>query len=272
MPFAPPRHLIPVAGAQAFFIVLMSAVALAALIWAVRRQDWVLCVLLPAAGLSSFIEPTYDTVGVATWSPKSISVFHMYGGHVFNPIIFPLGYMMWVGLGTYFAFWIFDRRWERRRVVRVFLVLALCEPAMEYPWLWTHLLAYQGPQPYKLFGYSILWNAINTAGVAVTGSVLLWLNDSGRTTGRDLRYVAALPFAMIGVYVITGAPGWFVMHIDHAPTLVLWAGGTVTLLIGHQITVACIDWAQGWNARRSVVSDPDGALAALTAERVVIPT
>jgi hypothetical protein len=267
MRFEPPKHLAPIAGAEAFFTVFMAVCVLAVLIWAARRREWLLFVLLPAAAISSLVEPIYDFVGVAWWSNRTTSVFTVFGSHVFNPLLFPLGYVMWVGLGTYFAFRIFERRWERRRVVRVFVVLALCEPALEYPWLWTHLLSYYGPQAYKVFGYSVLWNAINTAGVAATGAALLWMKDSGRLAGRGILDVAILPFAMSGVYVIVGWPGWFVMHIDRVPTIVVWLGGTVTLILGHRITVACIDWADKWNAGlvgdRADTREPDRSPAVL---------
>jgi hypothetical protein len=250
MRFRAPTNLTPVAGSEAFFTILMAVVIAGVLIWAARRREWMLFVLLPAAAVSSFIEPIYDFVGIAWWSNRATSVFTVFGTHIFNPLLFPLGYVMWVGLGTYFSYWIFQHRWDRRRVVRVFIVLALCEPALEYPWLWTHLLSYYGPQPFKLFGYSVLWNAINTAGVAATGAALLWLKDTGRLEGRGIRHVATLPFAMIGVYVIVGSPGWFVMHIDNVPTVVMWIGGSITLFLGHHITVGCIDWVDQWNARR----------------------
>lgn len=106
---APPTDLVAYSWAEPFFCALMGVVVLAALVWAIARKEWILVVLLPAAAVSSLIEPFYDFVAGAWWATNLTSSFESFDGRIFNPFFFPLGYAVWVGLGAYAAYRIFAK-------------------------------------------------------------------------------------------------------------------------------------------------------------------
>jgi hypothetical protein len=224
----PPLGLHADSGAELFFAVLMAVVVVGACAWTLRRRNPLLLILAVAAAASSFIEPVYDYLGQAWWSTDLTTSFTSFGGRVFCPTIFPLGYAMWIGLGSYASFRVFERRPSRNSILKAFVLLALCEPALELPWLATHLFRYYGHQPFRVIGYSLVWDAINTAGIAITGAVLLWLGDRGSLRGRGALLVAILPFAVIGWYCAAGWPLWLAMHTS-APVWVRWVLGALAI-------------------------------------------
>jgi hypothetical protein len=257
--FAPPLALRANQGAELFFTVLMAVVIGAACAWTLRRRDPLLTVLCIAAAGSSLIEPVYDYLGDAWWSSHLTTSFTSFDRRIYCPTIFPLGYAMWIGLGSYAAFRVFERRPRRSTILKSFLVLGLCEPALELPWLATHLFKYYGGQPYRVIGYSLVWDGINTAGIALVGATLLWLRDRGLLRGTRVLRAAILPFAVIGWYFMGGWPLWLAMHTT-AGKPVLWVLGTVSIAL----SAAAINLAAGSVAASRVEdgagpADPDRA-------------
>jgi hypothetical protein len=176
--------------------------------------------------VSSLIEPFYDYVGGAWWATNLTNAFSSFDGRIFNPYFFPLGYACWVGLGAYVSYRIFLKRPRRSRMLIGFAAVALCEPILELPWIHTHLFSYYGPQPYIMLGYSLVWCAINTSGVAFAGAVLLAMrcNLHGWGSAR----AAVVPFLVIGSYFAVAWPTWLAYQAG-ASAPVLWAAGTVTI-------------------------------------------
>jgi hypothetical protein len=224
----PPVTLHAAGGAELFFTVLMAVVVIAACLWTLRRRDPLLLILTIAAALSSFIEPVYDYLGQAWWSTSLTTSFTTFDGRIFCPTIFPLGYAMWIGLGSYASFRVFERRPSRSSILKAFVLLGLCDPALELPWLATHLFRYYGHQPFRVIGYSLVWDAINTAAIAINGLPLLWLQDRGLLKGRGAALAAILPFSVIGWYCAAGWPLWLAMHTT-APVGVRWVLGALAI-------------------------------------------
>jgi hypothetical protein len=224
----PPVGLHANNGAELFFTVLMAVVVAGACAWTLRRRDPLLLILAIAAAASSFIEPVYDYLGQAWWSTDLTTSFSSFGGRIFCPTIFPLGYAMWIGLGSYASFRVFERRPTRSSIIKAFVLLALCEPALELPWLATHLFRYYGHQPFRVIGYSLVWDAINTAAIAINGALLLWLRDRGLLKRRGAMLAGILPFSVIGWYCAAGWPLWLAMHTT-APVGVRWALGALAI-------------------------------------------
>lgn len=222
----PPTDLVAYSWAEPFFCGLMGLVVLAALVWAVVRREWILVALLPAAAVSSLIEPFYDYVGGAWWATNLTNAFSSFDGRIFNPYFFPLGYACWVGLGAYVSYRIFLKRPRRSRMLIGFAAVALCEPILELPWIHTHLFSYYGPQPYIMLGYSLVWCAINTSGVAFAGAVLLAMRSN--LHGWGSARAAVVPFLVIGSYFAVAWPTWLAYQAG-ASAPVLWAAGTVTI-------------------------------------------
>jgi hypothetical protein len=224
----PPTTLVADSWAELFFCCLMGAVVLAALGYAVAKREWVLAVLIPAAGVSSLIEPFYDYVGGAWWATNLTTAFTSFDGRLFDPYFFPLGYACWVGIGAYVAYRIFAKRPAKSRILAGFAVLAVAESVLELPWIHTSLFSYYGPQPYTLFGYSLVWCAINTSGLAFTGSLLLVMRPA--LPGWGAVRAAVVPFLNIGWYFACAWPTWLAYQAG-APVPVLWAAGTLTIAI-----------------------------------------
>jgi len=224
----PPTQLVADGWAEGFFCGLMGVVVLAAIGWAVVKREWILIVLVVAAAVSSLIEPFYDYVGGAWWATNLTSSFTSFDGRIFNPFFFPLGYACWIGLGSYAAYRIFSNRPRKSRILLGFATLAVAESVLELPWVHTHLFEYYGPQPYKLFGYSLVWCAINTSGLAFSGSVLLAIR--GKLQGWGVLRAALVPFLVIGWYFAAAWPTWFAYQAG-ASSPVLWAAGTLTIAI-----------------------------------------
>jgi hypothetical protein len=224
----PPTELVADSWAEPAFCGLMGAVILAAVIWAVAKREWILVVLVAAAAVSSFIEPFYDFVGGAWWATNLTTAFTSFDGRIFSPFFFPLGYASWIGLGSYVAYRIFTTQPRKPRVLLGFVALAVAESVLELPWIHTHLFEYYGPQPYKLFGYSLVWCAINTSGLALGGSVLLAVQS--KLHGWGVLRAAVVPFLAIGWYFACAWPLWFGYQAG-ASTPVLWALGTLTIAI-----------------------------------------
>ena len=250
----PPVTLHADSGAEVFFTTLMAVVIATACAWTLKRRDPVLLILVIAAGASSLIEPVYDYLAQAWWANNLTTSFVAFDGRIFCPTIFPLGYAMWIGLGSYASFRLFERRPRRSTILKAFVVLALCEPALELPWLATHLFRYYGHQPYRVFGYSLVWDAINTAGIAINGAALLWLSDRRVLQGRGALYAAILPFSVIGWYCAAGWPLWLTMHTT-APVGVRWVLGGVAIAVSAG---AIIGAATSVSAGRVVVEAPPG--------------
>jgi hypothetical protein len=224
----PPVGLHANGGAELFFTVLMAVVVAGACAWTLRRRDPLLLILAIAAAASSFIEPVYDYLGQAWWSTELTTSFTSFDGRIFCPTIFPLGYAMWIGLGSYASFRVFERRPSRSSILKAFVLLALCEPALELPWLATHLFRYYGHQPFRVIGYSLVWDAINTAAIAINGALLLGLSDRRVLNGRGAILAAMLPFSIIGWYCAAGWPLWLAMHTA-ASVGVRWALGALAI-------------------------------------------
>jgi hypothetical protein len=254
----PPVTLHADSGAELFFTTLMAVVIVAACTWTLRRRDPLLLILVIAAGASSFIEPVYDYLAQAWWANNLRTSFVAFDGRIFSPTIFPLGYAMWIGLGSYAAFRVFEHRPKRATILKAFVLLGLCEPALELPWLATHLFRYYGHQPYRVFGYSLVWDAINTAGVAINGAILLWLSDRGYLKNRGVLWAAILPFSVIGWYCAAGWPLWLTMHTN-APTSVRWVLGAVAIAFSS----AAITGAATAVSAGRVVVEPLPGLAAV---------
>jgi hypothetical protein len=224
----PPTELVAYGWAEPAFCGLMGAIVLAAVIWAVAKREWILVVLVAAAGVSSLIEPFYDYVGGAWWATNLTTSFTSFDGRIFSPFFFPLGYACWIGLGSYAAYRIFSRQPRKSSILIGFAALAVAESVLELPWIHTHLFEYFGPQPYKLFGYSLVWCAINTSGLALGGSVLVAMRSKLQGWGALLG--AVVPFLAIGWYFACAWPLWF-GYQSGASTPVLWALGTLTIAI-----------------------------------------
>jgi hypothetical protein len=223
----PPRELVAYSWAEGFFCGLMGLVVLAALVYAGIKREWLLFALLPAAAVSSLIEPFYDAVGGAWWATNLTSAFESFDGRIFNPYFFPLGYACWIGLGSYASYRIFLKKPRRSRMLWGFAIVALMEPVLELPWIHTKLFSYYGPQPYQVLGYSLVWCAINTAGVALGGTLLLAMRTKLHGAG-NLR-AAAVPFVLIGSYFACAWPTWLAYQAG-APAPVLWIAGSITIL------------------------------------------
>jgi hypothetical protein len=247
----PPRDLTAYSWAETFFTALMALVTVIALIYAVRKREWVLLVLLPAAAVSSLIEPFYDAVGGAWWATNISTSFEAFDGRIYNPTIYPLGYVCWVGLGSYSAYRIYLKHPSRSRMLWGFAFLALTEPVLELPWIHTKLLAYYGPQPYLIFGYSFIWCAINTAGVALGGALLLAMKT--KLHGRGILRAAVIPFVLIGSYFSVGWPTWLSYQAG-APVPVLWVAGTITIALCAAQIYVLTGYVTRRNAGRSALS------------------
>lgn len=236
--FIPPTNLEATEGAELFFTVLMAVTVFGACAWALRRREFVLPILCAAAAVSSLVEPVYDYLGHVWWTSDLATSFTVFDGRVFSPTIFPLGYAMWIGLGSYAAFRLFERRPGRSKLLKSFALLALCEPALELPWLATNLFEYYGDQPYRVLGYSLVWDGVNTGAIAIIGATLLWMTQGGHLRGRGVALTALLPLGIIGWYFASAWPTWTAMHAD-APAGVIWAAATLTIAI-NAITVSVI--------------------------------
>lgn len=224
----PPTDLNAYSWAEPLFCGLMGLIVLGALWWAIAKREWILVVLLPAAAVSSLIEPFYDYVGKAWWATNLTTSFTTFDGRIFNPFFFPLGYACWVGLGAYTAYRMFAKRPDRSRMLIGFALVALAEPFLELPWIHSNLFEYYGPQPYKIFGYSMVWCAINTAGVAFAGAVLFAMRNS--LHGWGVLRAAAVPFMTIGSYFACAWPTWLAFESD-VSTPVYWVAGTITIAL-----------------------------------------
>lgn len=248
----PPTDLVAYGWAEPFFCGLMGLVVLVALAWAVARREWILVALLPAAAVSSLIEPFYDYVGGAWWATNLTNSFSSFDGRIYSPYFFGLGYACWVGLGAYVSYRIFLKRPRRSRMLIGFGAVALCEPILELPWIHTHLFSYYGPQPYIVFGYSLVWCCINTAGVAFAGAVLLAMRS--KLDGWGAARAAVVPFMVIGSYFACAWPTWLAYQAG-AAVPVLWAAGTVTIAA----CVAQVYALTGYVAGRPVEQSLDAA-------------
>jgi hypothetical protein len=261
--FSPPTDLVAHHGAEAFFTALMAAIIAAAFVWAVVRREPLLIVLSVTAAISSLIEPMYDYLGDVWWADNLTSAFSMFDGRIYNPTIFPLGYAMWIGLGTYTAFRLLDRQPSRKAILRAFVLLAPCEAALELPWIFTDMLRYYPPQPFRAFGYSLVWDAINTSALAINGALLLALRDGGWLEGKRVMVACALPFTIIGWYFAAGWPVWTTLHAE-APELVMWIVGTLVIVVCAVAIMLVATWVARRDRALHGATRADASLPAIT--------
>lgn len=217
-------------AAWGFFFVAGAAAVLLALPWAlyggIRKGNWIPLLAMGSGLLCSLVEPMLDFLGHLRWANDLPGpAFVNFGIDI--PYLIPPCYMAFLGLESYFSYFMLKKGITVRQCFVVFAVGGLTDAIMETIGLNLHVYEYYGVQPYSLFKFPYWWGFINGASFFTCGFLLWYLVP--RLQGlRKLWLLLVSPTGMMTTYFACGWP--HILALNAAiPTWTKWVVTTIMM-------------------------------------------
>jgi hypothetical protein len=212
-----------------FFFIAGAAVVLVALPWAIRAavkdRHWMPLISIGGGFLCSLLEPMLDLLGHLRWANNLPTAFTNFGIDV--PWLIPPCYAAFLGLESYFCYYMLSRGITVKQCYMVFGVGIVTDAIMETVGLNLHIYEYYGVQPFTLFKFPYWWGFINGASFFTVGFILWYLVP--RLTGRQrLWLVLAPPTGMMAAYFMAGWPHILTIN-STLPTWTKWVACTIMM-------------------------------------------
>jgi len=202
----------------AFFFIAGAAVVILALPWALRamKNGNPIPILVMISGLiCSLEEPMLDVLGHLHWANDLTTAFTNFGVPV--PALIPLCYVAFLGLMSYFCYFVIRNGAKRKHFVMLLAMGLSLDAVMETIGINLNVYEYYGVQPFTLFGFPYWWGFINGASFVAVGTILAYAVP--RLKGPQLGFIIfAAPAGMMINYFVFGS-----VHIlAHNANLAEW--------------------------------------------------
>jgi hypothetical protein len=228
---SPPPFGAPGWAIWVFFFVAGAAAVLAALPWSLyagfAKRNWLPLIVIVSGFLCSLSEPMLDLLGHLRWANNLPTAFTNFGIDV--PWLIPPCYAAFLGLESYFCYYMLRRGITVNQCVMVWAVGGVTDAIMETVGLNLHIYEYYGLQPYTLFRFPYWWGFINGASFFTIG-FMLWFLVPRLQGARKLWLLAVSPAGMMMTYFTTG---WVHILAQNAelPVWTRWVATTVTMAL-----------------------------------------
>jgi hypothetical protein len=211
-----------------------AAVVILVLPWALmtltRRRDSLPILALIGGGLTSLLEPLWDTIGHLRWAPKNPMSFTNFGIHI--PALIPPCYSLFMGLEAYWVYTILRRGCRVRHFMLAFAAVALSDAIMEHPGVNLDAYQYYGTQPFMFWPdkWPWYWAFINGASICTIGALIYFVWPRLQRRGWHKLAVLALgPIGMAMAEFTTGFPVFLSINANISSALA-WVVGSLTLI------------------------------------------
>ncbi|MFC1403070.1 MULTISPECIES: hypothetical protein [Streptacidiphilus] len=171
-----------------------------------------LLVLLLGSAVSFFVDPAFQrTAGIVLGAPTSASpgVYHLLG--VYEALWCLFVYPMWISFITYLGYLALEEGWHRRRFWTVFAAMSLADVVAEVPSVRFGLYTYTGQQPFRLWGFPLIWAPNYMAMGLLLGAALHFLTRAA----PGWRSWLALPMVASGYLGLCFVTGWPIVLAAH---------------------------------------------------------
>jgi len=263
-----------------FFFLAGAAVVLAALPWAIyagaRYRNRLPLIMIGSGFLCSLSEPLLDLLGHLRWANNLPTAFSNFGIDI--PWLIPPCYAAFLGLESYFVYFMLKKGITVNQCVTVFAVGGISDAIMETPGLNLNVYEYYGVQPYTLFKFPYWFAFINGASFFVVGW-LLWFFAPRLHGARKLWLLLVAPMGMMIAWFTAGWVHILALNSD-LPVWGKWVATTIMMamcvglvrLLGSYAAVpeATHRW-NFWSLFVYRVLTP-GARARLDAKVAVVPS
>lgn len=225
-------HLEAAQGPAWAFTAVAAVFFLASVGWVLserrRLGHWLAGLALLGGLVASFEEAWISRMIQLFYPADSPLVGFTAHGHP-QPLYVQLVYPGFVGLGAYVVYRALLAHPDGRLLWPIFSGICLLDLAFELPATTANVFAYYGDQPFQFFaGGWPLWVApINAVGPVLAGWMIYRLAPQ-LDGSRRLLLALCPPLAYAGVYGAAGWPTYTMLNSD-VPTVVLWAGGALTM-------------------------------------------
>ncbi len=212
-----------------FFFFAGAAAVLVALPWAIyagtRKQNWIPLLVIISGFLTSLSEPMLDMLGHLRWANNLPVAFTNFGIDV--PWLIPPCYAAFLGLESYFVYYMLKKGITRKQCLMVWAVGGLTDAIMETVGLNLNIYEYYGLQPYTLLKFPYWWGFINGASFFTIGFMLWFLVPRLKGVQR-LWLLGISPMGMMMAYFTTG---WVHILAQNAeiPVWSRWVATTITM-------------------------------------------
>jgi hypothetical protein len=231
IPLPPPRQLLPMATHEDVVTVIVAVVflacsAIALRIWRTKREPIGLFLLLGGC-LAVLQEPMVDVLG-NIWVRSHLTVFETFGRPM--PLWAVLAYGIFWGFQP-FALYMLAKRGFTMRTFRLGIAACfLLNLLIEWPTLAAHIYLYYGRQPFRIFGFPLIWLFINCTGMI---AVAVAINAGRRFLTGSRVWLAILvpPILVPAGSLASGLAVMSVLQSPAAPAVVLWLAAVVTAVI-----------------------------------------
>lgn len=207
-------------GAElAFFFIAGAAVVIFALPWAIRsarRGHWLPSIVIVGGLICSLEEAMLDMLGHLHWAPNLEKVYTNFGVSV--PLLIPLCYVAFLGLMSYFCYFVISHGAKRKHFFMLFAMGGMLDAVMETIGINLGVYKYYGIQPFEFLNFPYWWAFINSASFVAVGSILAY--GVPRLTGaKKWLLVMAPSYGMAGTYFTVG----WIHLLAHNSGLPEWA-------------------------------------------------
>lgn len=203
-----------------FFFVAGAAVVVLALPWAInavrRSRNWMPLIVMASGLVCSLEEAMLDMLGHLHWAPDLLPAYTNFGVTV--PMLIPLCYVAFLGLMSYFCYFVIRNGAKLRHYFMLLAMGAILDAVMETIGINLGVYRYYGFQPFEFLNFPYWWAFINSASFVAVGSILAYFVP--RLKGKaKLLLVFAAPYGMAGTYFTVG----WIHLIAHNSGLPHWA-------------------------------------------------
>jgi hypothetical protein len=196
-----------------------------------------------------------DLLGHLRWANNLPTAFTNFGIDV--PWLIPPCYAAFLGLESYFCYYMLKKGITVNQCVMVWAVGGLTDAIMETVGLNLNIYEYYGLQPYTLFKFPYWWGFINGASFFTIGFMLWFLVP--RLQGiKKLWLLGISPMGMMMAYFTTG---WVHILAQNAnlPVWTRWVATTITMALCYGLVrflgsfAAVPEATHNWNFGRMFI-------------------
>lgn len=227
-----------------FFFIAGAAVVILALPWAInavrRYRNWMPIIVMVSGLLCSLEEAMLDMLGHLHWAPDLMMVYTNFGVSV--PMLIPLCYVAFLGLMSYFCYFVIRNGAKLRHYFMLLAMGALLDAVMETIGINLGVYRYYGFQPFEFLNFPYWWAFINGASFVAVGAILAHFVPRLKGKAKWLLVFAA-PYGMAGTYFTVG----WIHLIAHNSELPNWARviAAALMMIEACLFMALLHYFQG---------------------------
>lgn len=203
-----------------FFFVAGAAVVILALPWAInavrRHRNWMPLLVMASGLVCSLEEAMLDMLGHLHWAPDLTMVYTNFGVSV--PMLIPLCYVAFLGLMSYFCYFVIRNGAKLRHYFMLLAMGAILDAVMETIGINLGVYRYYGFQPFEFLNFPYWWAFINSASFVAVGTILAYFVPRLKGQQKWLLLLAA-PYGMAATYFTVG----WIHLIAHNSELPHWA-------------------------------------------------